>query len=577
MKRFSIKIGGASGTGINTIGMVFSRAFKRANYYTVAYREYPSLIKGGYASFKIDVSDEPINAAASFSDILVAIDRHSFDIMAKEANNGISIIYDSNLIRPTEEQNTELKMKSVTPYPLPLTIATKEIGGSPIMKNTVLMGAMWKLLGLNEESLINTILDVFNKTKEIEDKNKECAQKGFTLIQSSRPEFILERLSPGSDLSGHISITGNEALAIGAIKAGVRAYFAYPMTPSSTVLSTFAKYAQKYGVVVKQAEDEITAANMTIGANHAGTRAMTGTSGGGFDLMSETISLSGITETPLVIILAQRPGPGTGLPTWTNQGDLRLAINAGHGEFPRIVLAPGDIHECFTLIQDAHNLAEKFQTAVIVLTDKYLAENIYSVDSKDNINVAIDRGELKMTPEKFLERYQITQNGISARWLPGTDANTFTANSDEHQEHGYSTEDLKESKEMLDKRMRKLDTIMSVLPEPEMFGPEDADVSFISWGSTKHILIDAMKELEREGKKINIMNFKYVYPLKTEKLKIFASRAKNLILIENNQTAQLHELINIYTDIKVKDLMLKYDGSPFFVEEIIDKVKTLIK
>ncbi len=573
LDRFSIKIGGASGTGINTVGLILSRALKRTGFYTVAYREYPSLIKGGFASYKIDFSDKPISAISKGTNIYIAIDKHSFETLSKECSKGEILIYDQNIIRVSDEDSEDLKKREVEVFDLPLTLTAKQTCGNTIMKNAVLMGVVWKMLGLDKDLLLKAILDIFNKTKEIEEGNKNCALAGMEMVEEKE---LIKHFVPQEDPKGQLSISGNEAIALGAITGGVRAYIAYPMTPSTSILHTISKFAEKTGVFVKQAEDEITAVNMTIGANHGGTRAMCATSGGGMDLMSESMSLAGITETPLVICVAQRPGPGTGVPTWTNQGDLRIAVNAGHGEFPRIVLAPGSVQECFDMTVEALNLSEKYQTLVLLLTDKYLAESIFPNDPFETDALEIDRGDLiQENFDKEQERYKFTESGVSARWLPGADTNTFLANSDEHNEHGYSTEDSEEIVKMIDKRMRKTKTILNDLPEPEMFGENDAEISLIGWGSTRNIVLDAMKELEKKGKKVNFLYFKYVYPLKTEKLNEFISKAKELIVVENNEVGQLADLIQQTTGHKMDKRFLKYDGRPFFVEEIVDYINNL--
>jgi 2-oxoglutarate ferredoxin oxidoreductase subunit alpha len=332
---------------------------------------------------------------------------------------------------------------------------------------------------------------------------------------------------------------------------------------------------------VKQAEDEITSASMVVGASFAGTRAMCGTSGGGFDLMSETLSLAGISETPFVAVLAQRPGPGTGAPTWTAQGDLNMALHTGHGEFPRILLGTGDTTDSFFLTIEAHNLAEKYQTPVIVLTDKYLAESFYSTPAYDESQVKIDRGQMLKEgnePDKTKLRYQITENGVSDRWIPGDKISPFLASSDEHTEKGYSTEEGDEIATMISKRLRKLETIRAALPEPEIFGAnvEDADALVISWGSNKQPIIDVQKALAQDGVKIAYMHVKYLWPLKTEFLTETVKKAKKTICIEANSTGQLSNLIAFETKQDLPNRILKFDGRPFFFEELINSIKNYL-
>jgi 2-oxoglutarate ferredoxin oxidoreductase subunit alpha len=432
------------------------------------------------------------------------------------------------------------------------------------------MGALWNLLALDSEILNSSIINVFNKTKEIEDANVACANAGKEMLESD--ESILTRFKISEKPKEKISISGNEAMALGAYAAGVRAYFAYPMTPSSPVLQTISHFASKTGIIVKQAEDEITAVNMVIGANHAGTRAMCGTSGGGFDLMTEALSLSGITETPLVVILAHRPGPATGAPTWTAQGDLNLAIFAGHGQFLRIVLAPGDNQESFEMIAEAHNLAEKFQTPVIIMNDKYLGETLYTTDPFSSESITIDRGEILENPTPESMRYQFTESGISPRWFPGTPGNTFVGNSDEHDEKGHSVEDADKVEAMISKRIKKESTAHSIIPEPEYFGSENAETVFIGWGSTKHIMLDAMKE---NPDKIGFLYFKYISPLRKEKLIELKDKGKKFVAIENNEKGHFADYIQMQTGIMIPERILKFDGRPFFIEEVVEKISNI--
>ena len=369
-----------------------------------------------------------------------------------------------------------------------------------------------------------------------------------------------------------ILLNGNKALALGGIHTGVRAYFAYPMSPSSSILTYFANAAAETGCVVKQAEDEITVANMTLGAMHMGTRALTATSGGGFDLMTETVSLAGITEIPLVIINVQRPGPATGLPTWTAQGDLNLAIYSAHGEFAKVVIGVSNPTDCFELIQHALNIAEKYQCVVIVLSEKVIAESTCTVPPLKQNKIPIERGlvtgaELKKL--KNSDRYKITKNGISKRWLPGTSKAYYFANGDEHWEDGSVTEAAKESGEMYMKRVRKAETIKKALPEPEIIGSKKAKISFVGWGNSKNIMIDIV----RKHKDVNYLHFSYVWPLKEKTLKKFFKNNKNIHLIESNATGQFGNLVEATVHQKFKNRLLKANGRPFFTEDVEKFIK----
>jgi len=405
--------------------------------------------------------------------------------------------------------------------------------------------------------------------------NIKCLEAGYNNIKLQN-DFAIN-LTSKAIFKDNIFITGNEAIALGAISAGVRLYVSYPMTPASSILGYLAEEGPKYGMVVKQTEDEITAATMAIGAAHGGTRVMCGTSGGGFDLMTEALSLSGMTEIPFVCVIAQRPGPATGAPTMTAQGDLNLAIFAGHGEFPRIVISLSDPSDAFYLTGKALNLAERYQTPVLILTDKYLAESNFSIPKFDISKVEIDRGKILTEGDDSKLRFDYTEDGISPRWFPGDKIATFLANSDEHSPKGYSTEDNSEIEKMMQKRMLKEKTIINALPEPEIIGDsKTADLSIISWGSNKQVIKDVISDLEKTGKTFAVLHLTYMWPLKTEKLSQFIKDAKRSVVIELNATGQLAELIKRQTGLDVGQKILKHDGRPFIFEELMLKISSII-
>jgi len=337
---------------------------------------------------------------------------------------------------------------------------------------------------------------------------------------------------------------------------------------------------REFGIVVKHTEDEIAAMNMTIGAAFAGVRAMCTTSGGGFSLMVEGLGLAGVSESPIVVGLFERPGPGTGLPTWTAQGDLRFAIHAAQGEFPRVVLAPGDKQECFELAAEAFNLAERFQTPIIIISDMFLQESHSTVEPFDQSTVTIDRGKLVTEANaipgdgEYL-RYKVTQDGVSPRVLPGLGA-TFIANSYEHDEYGWAAEDADAVKAQMDKRARKLETAAAVVPQPKLHGPADADLTIVGWGSTKGPIQEAMSWLEREGVAVNYLQVITIHPFPADRVGAILRRATSTLCIENNQTGQLTGLIREHCLLDVDHRLTKYDGRPFFPEEITECVKEVL-
>ena len=574
-KRLVIKLAGAAGQGIKTAGLIIAKALKRAGYMTFGYTEYPSLIRGGHNVYQIEVYDELKSSVSSETDILLALDQASIDKHYLEMTNTGAIIFDENAVIINADVKEKLLQNNVAIYPIKLTDEAKNAGGNVLMKNTVALGCLWKVLRLELSQIKPLIEETYDKSKEMVETNIKCLEAGYNNIKLQN-DFAIN-LTSKAIFKDNIFITGNEAIALGAISAGVRLYVSYPMTPASSILGYLAEEGPKYGMVVKQTEDEITAATMAIGAAHGGTRVMCGTSGGGFDLMTEALSLSGMTEIPFVCVIAQRPGPATGAPTMTAQGDLNLAIFAGHGEFPRIVISLSDPSDAFYLTGKALNLAERYQTPVLILTDKYLAESNFSIPKFDISKVEIDRGKILTEGDDSKLRFDYTEDGISPRWFPGDKIATFLANSDEHSPKGYSTEDNSEIEKMMQKRMLKEKTIINALPEPEIIGDsKTADLSIISWGSNKQVIKDVISDLEKTGKTFAVLHLTYMWPLKTEKLSQFIKDAKRSVVIELNATGQLAELIKRQTGLDVGQKILKHDGRPFIFEELMLKISSII-
>ncbi len=376
---------------------------------------------------------------------------------------------------------------------------------------------------------------------------------------------------------------GNEAVALGAIKAGCNFYSAYPMTPATPILHFMAEHEREYSMIVMHAESEISAINMVAGASYAGVRAMTATSGGGFCLMTEGLGMAGITETPIVVVLTQRTGPSTGLPTYTAQGDLRFAIHASQGEFPRVVIAPGDIEECFYKTMEAFNLAEKYQIPAIIITDKYLAESYSSVEYFDSKRIGIDRGLLSTKPEyterEAYQRHKFTEDGISLRIIPGTRGAIVRTNADEHDESGYTTEDPILTIEMVDKRFKKLNPLIKDLEECEttkFYGPQDADVTILGWGSTKGPIREAMKLLNKEDSKSNYLQILCLCPFPVANVQKALETAKITVVVENNRTSQLSGLIREHLLRDVDHKILKYDGRQFNPRDLSQRIQEVL-
>ncbi len=584
-QRVSVKFTGASGEGINTIGVLLLRALKKHGLRVFGYREYPSLIKGGVASYQVDFSSKELNSSSRYCNILLAFTSRSLNEYLKDVKENGIIVYDQKDINLTEEQRLYIEKRNISSVFLDSESIALETGGIKIMSNVVMLGFLWRILGLKVETLIEVVLKHF-KNKNVDLKAEEnCIRAGYTSA-TFRPEYAKKINTPQKEIlsnnNGYV-MTGNNAIALGAISAGVRAYYAYPMTPATSIFEYMGENAKETGILVKQAENEITAVQMAMGSMYMGTRALVATSGGGFDLMSETISCAGMSETPLVVILSQRGGASTGLPTWTGASDLNLALKAGHGEFPRAVIATSDAQTAYTLIQKALNIAETYQLPVILLMEKQISESVFNFKKMPRVE-KIERGLVEKA-EDITQRYQITDTGISPRWIPSKEKKPYLANSDEHSENGSSIEDSEGTIAMANKRLRKLETLAKDLPEPTLYGDRNPDLVFVGWGSVKNAVLDAISsftkinEIDKNNKinknngKVGYLHYEYIHPLKTKILEQLIEQNKRLVLVENNQTGQLGNYIKENIGYEFNEKLLKYDGRPFFVEDILDFLK----
>jgi 2-oxoglutarate ferredoxin oxidoreductase subunit alpha len=590
MKRSALKIVGASGQGIDSIGEILAKALKRSGYCIFGYREYPSLIKGGHASYQLDISNEYIESSETMVQIVIALNHHGLEHNLTDIQPGGILVHStpSWTFSPTDTKLIEdLSIRIIC---LPIEEALKKLVAKPILGNVLLASFVWAILGQKEAPLKKMVGERFAKKKDLLDLNMRCIEEGTSLQKNEGISLSLP--APQARFKKHLLLTGSKAMGLGTVAAGVRLYAGYPMTPSSPLLSYIAAIQNDTGMVIKQAEDEITAAQMVSGAMFMGTRALTGTSGGGFDLMSETLSLNGIIENPTVFVLAQRPGPATGLPTWTGQGDLLMAVHTAHGEFARCVISVSDSNDSFSLMNTAFNIAEKYQISVIVLTDKHIAEALYTQEPYDMKEVHIERGSLITDPEKLknlksTDRYDHSAiDGISPRWLPGADAATYVAQGDEHSSDGSVNESAENAVQQMEKRMKKAVALKRDLPEPTLWEvnsekiqmkneDEDIDVLLIGWGSTKSVVLDALKstQLKAEDSQIGYLHFTYLWPLKTEKLLALAKKSKKIVLIEGNYAGQLGTLIKQECGLDITEKILKYDGRPFFFDELIAKIQ----
>ena len=549
MKEISILVGGKAGDGIRQAGHVIARLLNRIGYRIFFYDDYPSLIRGGHNFSIIRASEKRIVAHKETVDVIVALNQDAVDNHKHRLNTGGIILYDSN---KADTEGLGIDFMDIV----------KKFDGKPIMRNTAAIGALAGVLNIEWSVLETVITDAVEH--EI-DLNLKIARNAFDRIETP------SRSVPKLDQKPLPLVSGNEAIALGAVKAGLNMYIAYPMTPASAILHYLAVHENELGVVTVHPESEISVALMALGAAYAGARTMVGTSGGGFALMTEALSLAGQGELPMVIVEAQRPGPSTGVPTYTMQGDLAFVVNAGHGEILRVVLAPGDAEEAFYSAGLAMNLAWKFQIPAFVLSDKHLSESIFSFEAD------LD----KVKPEKPLlwnnqgeyKRYLDTQNGISPLAFPGNPSAIIKATSYEHDESGITTEEPETISRMQRKRLRKRNTLEDELEKYEtvkIYGNPDSKTVLLCWGSTKGACIEVAEALD----------FKVVQPLILEPLPVNALKkalfgADKIIGVEVNATGQLAKLISSH-GICIDDMILRFDGRPFTVDVLIDNVKEVL-
>ncbi|MDH5754063.1 MAG: 2-oxoacid:acceptor oxidoreductase subunit alpha [Candidatus Bathyarchaeota archaeon] len=574
----SWKIGGEAGYGIMTTGLIFAKVCSRAGLHVFDHTEYPSLIRGGHNTYQVRAEVEEVFSHVIHVDLFVALNRKTIDKHKEELAPRGGIIYDGDKIPLSKD---DLGREDVKLFPAPLLRLAEESGGRRIMINSVALGASVALIDFDFEMLSGVIRDVYRgKATETIEFNIRAARLGYDYAKSKRMGKDFGRKLPKVGAKKQMLLTGNEAVGLGAIKAGCKFYAAYPMTPASSILHFMAAQERNFSLVVKHSEDEIAALNMAIGAGFAGARAMTATSGGGFSLMSEAIGLAAMTETPIVVVVCQRPGPSTGLPTRTEQGDLKFVLHASQGDFPRFVIAPGDVEECFYKTIEAFNLAERYQCPVILILDKYLSESHKTAEEFDMSKVKTDRG-LLLSDEELekigeFKRYQFTETGISPRTIPSQRGGIFTATGNEHDETGYVSEDKIVRTKMVDKRFRKFEHAEREIPEPKLFGPEDAEVTIIAWGSTKGPIKEAMKLLDRDGMKANFLQILYISPFPTNTVSKTIEGSKRTVIVENNKTAQLASLIKEKTGKEIEHRILKYDGRQFFPTEIYQRVMEVL-
>ncbi|PEZ81297.1 2-oxoacid:acceptor oxidoreductase subunit alpha [Bacillus sp. AFS017274] len=580
INQLSWKVGGQQGEGIESTGEIFCIALNRLGYYLYGYRHFSSRIKGGHTNNKIRVSTTETRAISDDLDILVAFDQETIDVNYKELHEGGIIIADAKF-KPVCPEDTKAEL-----YIVPFTEIAAELGTS-LMKNMVAIGATCAVLGM-EISVFNDVVDeIFGrKGEEIVKKNMDAITAGYKAMEVMLGEKLGAMELEKADGQKRMFMIGNDAIALGAVAGGCRFMAAYPITPASEIMEYLIKKLPQFGGTVIQTEDEIAAATMAIGANYGGVRAITASAGPGLSLKMEAIGLAGITETPIVIVDTQRGGPSTGLPTKQEQSDLMAMIYGTHGEIPKIVMAPSTVEEAFYDTAEAFNLAEEYQCPVIVLSDLQLSLGKQTVQPLDYGKVEIRRGKLvdfeieESENKSYFKRYEVTEDGVSPRVVPGMKNGIHHVTGVEHDETGRPSETAMNRKLQMDKRMRKLNNLTNTFQTPVYKNTphEEADLLILGFNSTRGTIDEAIGRLETDGMKVNHAHIRLIHPFPADEVLSLVQSAKKVVVIENNATGQLANIIkmNVGHVNKIKSI-LKYDGNPFLPHEIHTQCKEMFE
>ncbi len=566
-------IGGEAGQGIATPGDILARIFVRRGLHLYTYNAYQSIIRGGHIFLTVRVSDQEIYTHGDGLDLLLCLNQDTMDRHLNLMGPGSRVIYNGDNISPGEVNDGV--------HLCPLPVADLSASRNRLVQNTIAVGAIMSLLGVDFEVLEESLALRFQRQgQNVIDENVRVARAGFEYATENFVPYYDTLPEGGKPLAVW---AGNDAIAMGGAAAGVKFYCAYPMSPSSGILHWMAANARNLGIMVRQVEDEIGVANMAIGAAHTGVRAMCGTSGGGFALMTEAVGAAGMMEIPVVFIDVQRAGPSTGVPTKTEQGDLWQVLGASQGDFERFIVAPLDALDCFNTMPELFNLVDKVQCPAIVLTDLLIGEGRFSVDPDDiDMHPSIDRGDLITEPAAtngYL-RYENTESGVSPRALPGTPGYVHVVATDEHDENSVLISDEftnpHKRRMMVEKRARKFQDIVKEIAPPELEGPQDAEVTLIGWGSTQGVMREARQLLADRGVSVNQLSIKWIVPFHGEAVTRIVNGAKKAIIVENNYSGQFYRYMRSETGLSVDGHIRKYDGEPFMPHHIADGVQELL-
>ncbi|MDF2787101.1 2-oxoacid:acceptor oxidoreductase subunit alpha [Neobacillus niacini] len=576
INQLSWKVGGQQGEGIESTGEIFAIALNRLGYYLYGYRHFSSRIKGGHTNNKIRVSTKEVRSISDDLDVLVAFDQETIDLNYKELHSKGVILADAKFT-PKNPEDTQASL-----YAVPFTEIATELGTS-LMKNMVAIGATSAVLNLDIHVFEEVVQEIFGKKgAQVVAKNMDAIKAGYDYMKKQLVNGVEIMELEKADGKKRMFMIGNDAIALGAVAAGCRFMAAYPITPASEIMEYLIKKLPALGGSVIQTEDEIAACTMAIGANYAGVRTITASAGPGLSLKMEAIGLSGITETPLVIVDTQRGGPSTGLPTKQEQSDLMAMIYGTHGEIPKIVMAPSTVEEAFYDTAEAFNLAEEYQCPVIILTDLQLSLGKQTVEPLSMDKVEIRRGKLVTDeiPENenkgYFKRYEVTADGVSPRVIPGMKNGIHHVTGVEHDETGKPSESAANRIAQMDKRFRKIENLRFNTPVYKNVKHEDADVLFVGFNSTRGVIEEAMVRLENDGLKVNHAQIRLIHPFPTDEVLQLVRSAKKVVVVENNATGQLANIMKMNVGHAEKIIKhLKYDGNPFLPHEVYTKCKEL--
>lgn len=562
----SIVLGGAAGQGIQTIEESLTKVLKLSGYNVFATKEYMSRVRGGINTTEIIVSSEKNRSFLKRIDVLVTFEKGVLNHLKDRITENTVILGELNNIDEDFLNNKNI-------IDIPITEISKKIGNE-LFSNTVGSGIILGLFDCDLEIFNKYLIEKFSrKGEDIVNSNLKAALEGYYLGKKILNDFNLSiNIKKSEEVKNEVLLSGTEAVAIGSARGGCNFVSFYPMTPSTGVSVFLASQAKNLGIIVEQVEDEISAINMAIGSWYAGGRGLVTTSGGGFSLMCEAVSLSGMTESPVVIYLAQRPGPSTGLPTRTAQGDLNLALYSGHGEFPRIIYAPGKIENAYHISQNAFNMADKYQVPVFILSDEYLADTYYNI-SDSELNT-VEKENYVIKTENNYKRYELSENPISKRGIPGYGDGIVMLCGNEHDEFGDITENVELVNKMMEKRNKKLELIKKDFIEPEFFGKETYKNLIVSWGSTYYSVKEALLKLNLND--TALLHFEQVYPI-SDSIKKYFEKAEKVINVELNYSGQLGQLLKCEFGINLHSSILKYDGRPFSVEDISKDIEKVLR